>query len=264
MPRRRMLDPDFWSDGRIKKLPPIERLFFLGLISHADDEGRIQANPAFLRSVIFPYDDFTLEQINEMRTHILESNPNAKLYENSGEEYLYFKKWSRYQKPSHPQPSKLPKPPEQPELQELVLEPVKEQDQPQTRIIPSQVRLGQSSLGKVSIGKVSAVQEDFTEYLNSEKDLTDFLTTTLTEYMPRGPTQVMPVIKKLWLQATGAGIPDKIFEAVFACLKKYPIPVLAISLVKAVKYSPGKTKPANYVLTIFEEQMKEYEKARSP
>jgi len=256
-----MIDPDFWSDGRVKHLTPIERLFFLGLVSHADDEGRIQANPAFLRSVIFPYDDFTLEQINDMRAHILETNPNIQLYENSGEEYLYFKKWSRYQKPSHPQPSKLPKPPE---LHEQVKEPVPEiipeQNQPQTGTIPSQVRLGQSSLGKVSIGKVSAVQEDFTEFLNNEKDLTDFMTTTLEKYMPLGPTQAMQFIKKLWLQATGQEVSSEVFQVVYMSLQKYPIPVLARSLVKAVKYSPGKTKPANYILAVFDEQMKEYEK----
>lgn len=164
MSRRRMIDPDFWSDGRVKHLTPIERLFFLGLISHADDEGRIQANPAFLRSIIFPYDDFTLEQITEMRTHVVESNPNLQLYQNSGEEYLCFKKWSRYQKPSHPQPSKLPKPPEKPELQESVQEvkqeSVQESVQSQTGIIPSQVRLGKVSIGEPTVPATAVASAD--------------------------------------------------------------------------------------------------------
>lgn len=271
MPRRRMLDPDFWSDGRVKHLTPIERLFFLGIVSHADDEGRIQANPAFLRSIIFPYDDFTLDQIAEMRTHILETNPNVLLYTNSEEEYIYFKKWSRYQKPSHPQPSKLPKPLElqesvQEPIQESVPEIVPEQNQPHTGTIPSQVSQGQSSQGKERLvkGQVRAVQEDFTEFLDNEKDLTDFMTTTLTKYMPRGPTQLMPVIKKLWLQATGLEMSGLVFQLIYSALKNYPMPVLAKSLVKAVKYSPGKTKPANYIQAIFDEQMKEYEKERPP
>ncbi|GAJ11919.1 unnamed protein product, partial [marine sediment metagenome] len=196
------------------------------------------------------------------------------LYQNAGEDYLYFRKWPRYQKPSHPQPSKLPKPPElqeavQEQIQEPIPESIREQDQPQTGTIPSQVRggegrLGQSSLGKVRLGEVREVPEDFTEFLSSEKDLTDFMTTTLTEYMPRGPTQVMPVIRKLWLQATGKEIGGEVFQAVYASLPKYPIPVLAKSLVKAVKYSPGKTNPAKYILTVFDKQMKEYEKERSP
>lgn len=260
MPRRRMIDPDFWNDGRVKRLSPTERLLFVGMVSHADDEGRLLADPAFLRSKIFPYDDFTLEDIKSMRDHILETNPNLQFYQNAGEDYLYFRKWPRYQKPSHPQPSKLPKPPE---LQETVQEQIKEQDQPQTGTIPSQVRSGQSSLGKVRLGKVRAVQEDFTEFLHSEKDLTDFMMTTLTEYMPRGPTQVMPVIQKLWLQA-GREMSSDVFQVVYSSLQKYPLPVLAKSLVKAVKYSPGKTKPANYIQTVFNEQMKEYERNRSP
>jgi len=175
-----MIDPDFWRDSRTKKLPPVERLFFLGMVNHAADDGRLAADPAYLRSIIFPYDDFTLEEIKAMRNHIVETNPNLQLYENAGEEYLYFRKWSRYQKPSHPQLSKLPEPPQFPER---VQEPIQERDQPQTGTVPSQSRSGQSSQGKVSIGQVSAVLEDFTEFLNSEKDLTDFLTTKLTETM---------------------------------------------------------------------------------
>jgi len=268
-----MIDPDFWNDGRVKRLSPTERLLFIGMVSHADDEGRLLADPAFLRSKIFPYDDFTLEDITSMRDHILQTNPNLQLYQNAGEDYLYFRKWPRYQKPSHPQPSKLPQPPElQEPVQEEIQEPVQEeiqevipeQDQSQTGTIPSQVRSGQSSLGKVRVGQVRAVPEDFTEFLSSEKDLTDFMTTTLTEYMPRGPTQVMPVIRKLWLQATGKEIGGEVFQAVYASLPKYPIPVLAKTLVKSVKYSPGKTNPAKYILTVFDKQMKEYEKERSP
>ncbi len=102
MPRRRMIDPDFWNDSRIKRLPPVERLFFIGMISHADDEGRLLADPAFLRSKVFPYDDYSLEDIESMRDHILATNPNVHLYENSGEAYIFFSQWSRYQKPSHP------------------------------------------------------------------------------------------------------------------------------------------------------------------
>ncbi|GAI97406.1 unnamed protein product, partial [marine sediment metagenome] len=234
MPRRRMIDPDFWNDGRVKRLSPTERLLFIGMVSHADDEGRLLADPAFLRSKIFPYDDFTLEDIKSMRDHILETNPNLQLYQNAGEDYLYFRKWPRYQKPSHPQPSKLPQPPElQEPVQDQIQEPVQEQDQPQTGIIPSQSRSGQSSLGKVRLGKSRAVQEDFSEFLYSEKDLTDFMMTTLTEYMPRGPTQVMPVIQKFWIQSTGEEMHGGVFQVVYSSLQKYPIPVLAKSLVKA-------------------------------
>jgi hypothetical protein len=257
-----MIDPDFWSDGRIKHLNPIERLFFLGLISHADDEGRIQANPAFLRSVIFPYDDFTLEQINSMRSHILETNPNVKLYENSGEEYLYFKKWERYQKPSHPQPSKLPKPPEEPKLQELVLEPVKETDQPKTGIIPSQVRSGQVRSGQGSVGKGSVVQADFTE-ITDEKDLTDRLTELLVS-AAAGPSPRLredAILKDFWQQVLGEPMNSTIHQFTFAATQDYPPQVLARAYAKAVKYKGGKTGSYKYIATILKEEMA---KSRSP
>lgn len=258
MPRRRMIDPDLWNDSRVKRLSPTERLLFVGMISYADDEGRLLADPAFLRSKIFPYDDFTLEDITSMRDHILETNPNLQLYQNAGEDYLYFRKWPRYQKPSHPQPSKLPKPTE---LQERVPEPIPESDQPETGTIPSQVRSGQSSLGEVRVGKVRAVLEDFTEFLDSEKDLTDFLTTTLTKYLPRGPTAAVDVLYKLWEQAMGQTMPQTIFELTFDAVRKYPVPVLARSYAKLVKYKGGKTGSWKYLDKILKEQM---EKEKPP
>jgi len=149
MPRRRMIDPDFWLDSRIKELSPAERLLFIGMISRADDEGRLPADPAYLRSQIFPYDDFTLEDIRNMRDHIIEVNPNVQLYTNAGEEYIYLRKWSRYQKPSHPQPSRLPKPPESHVLESFrtnsEIKPKSFQNAAGT--IPSQDRLGKVRLG---------------------------------------------------------------------------------------------------------------------
>ena len=79
-----------------------------------------------------------------MLNNILKTNPNLQLYQNAGENYLCFRKWSRYQKPSHPQPSKLP-PPSQ------FTEPSQHDDGiilgtiPGT--IPSQDRLGKDRLG---------------------------------------------------------------------------------------------------------------------
>ena len=262
MPRRRMIDPDFWNDSRVKRLTPIERLLFIGMVSQADDDGRLLADTAFLRSKVFPYDDFTLEDITSMRDHILETNPNLQLYQNAGEDYLYFRKWPRYQKPSHPQPSKLPKPPElQEAVREPVREPVRELDQPKTGTVPSQVRSGQSSLGEVRVGQVRAVQEDFQEFLDSEKDLTDFLTTTLTKYFPRGPTAAVDVLYKLWEQAMGKTMPQTIFELTFDAVRKYPVPVLARSYAKLVKYKGGKTGSWKYLDKILKEQM---EKEKPP
>ncbi len=106
-----MIDPEFWIDSRIKKLSYQERLFVVGMINHADDEGRLLADPAFLRSKIFPYDDVSLESLQTMLTNITTQNPNILLYSVNGDSYLAFLKWKRYQKPEYPKPSIYPSPP---------------------------------------------------------------------------------------------------------------------------------------------------------
>ncbi len=271
MPRRRMIDPLLWDDHYIGTLSRDDRLFIIGCIGNADDEGRLKGHAAYLKAAIFMYDDdFTTTQVQDIKQSCLDkmaawpkTHPLLLVpYQNSNEDYLFFPNWADTQKPSHPSKSKLPVPP--PETLPLFSSKPLETIQSAASESPSQVRLGQSSLGKVSIGKGSVVPEDFTKYLDNEKDLTDFVMTTLTEYIPRGPTQVMPVIKKLWSQATSREISSEIFQIIYTSLQKYPIPVLAKSLVKAVKYSPGKTKPANYIQAVFEEQMKDYEKERPP
>ncbi|HID31706.1 MAG TPA: hypothetical protein EYP19_17130 [Desulfobacterales bacterium] len=112
MPRQRFIHPQIWSDPTLGKLTPIERLFFIGCFSNADDEGRLVAVPAYLRSIIFPYDDLTIDQVREIRDRVVDVCRNLILYEVDGTEYLSFVKWSRYQKPKYPSPSILPPPPE--------------------------------------------------------------------------------------------------------------------------------------------------------
>jgi len=132
--------------------------------------------------------------------------------------------------------------------------------------IPSQSRSGQSSLGKVSLGKVSAVQEDFTEFLDSEKDLTDFLTKTLEKYLPRGPTWAAEVLNRLWEQALGKRMAQPELALTLDAVRKYPLAVLARAYVKAVKYQGGKYSPRKYLDKILREKMEKegHDKEREP
>ena len=111
MARKRFIDPNFWTDIEISKLTPMERLLFIGCFSNADDEGRLPGNPAYLRSAIFPYDDISLGDIQGMRDNIIEKCKNLVIYEVDGNEFLAFRKWSRYQSPRYPKPSQFPAPP---------------------------------------------------------------------------------------------------------------------------------------------------------
>lgn len=130
----------------------------------------------------------------------------------------------------------------------------------------TQDRSGQSSLGKDRIGQVSGVQEDFTKFLDSEKDLTDFLTKTLEKYLPRGPTWVVEVVNKLWKQALGEPMKQPVFELTYEAAKKYPAPVLARAYAKAVKYRGGKYGSWKYLDKILKEQMEKegHGKERGP
>ena len=263
MPRRRMLDPSFTDDIHVAKLTRDERLLLIGCVRNGDDDGRLRAHPAYLKAEIFMYDDdIDLERMKELKQSTLEKMktwPKGNIwrmipYENSGEDYLYFPNWDAQQKPSHPTPSKLPPPPEIPEKAPQSSSKCQEEVPKDSRVTPSQSSIGQSSQVKYSIGQVSAVQEDFTKFLDSESDLIDFLTSTLTKYLPRGPTWLATVLKKLWFQAMGEEMKHPVFDLTLQAVKQYPPVVLARAYVKAIKYHGGKTGSWKYLDKILKEQ----------
>lgn len=267
MPRRRMIDPDFWSDGKIKKLTFVERLFFIGLFNHADDEGRILADPSFLRAQIFPYDNISIKDILKMRDRIAES-PNVLIYSqngNDGEEYLAFLKWDEYQKPDHARPSKIPPPPID------SLSEINPNGSPNgslnespngslnESLIESQnsSRLGQSSLVKSRSVKSSIVKFSIvgiTECFGDDKKLTDRLLTTLKEYRPRGAAHMMSLIVKPLLEEAGIEVNDALFNVLHTAITKQTDEILAEVITKAIRYGKGKKSPANYIQRILDEK----------
>jgi len=266
-----MMDPFFWSDHKVGRLTRDERTLVLGCIGHTDDKGRLEANPAYLKAMIFKYDDdLDITSVKELRDACLDkmqpwpvNHPyRMLLYCNTGEEYIFFPNFSATNKPSHPTESQLPSPP--PDILPTFSGEKPEELQTSSGESPSQVRSGQSSLGQVRLGQVRAVQEDFTKFLDSEKDLTDFLMTRLKEYMPAAPQQAMSVVKQMWRQVTNVEMDSSSFQAIFPKLKTCPLQTFAASVVKSAKYSIGKKKPANYILAVFDDQMKGETRERSP
>ena len=66
MARIRSIKPEFWDDEHISLLPMGCRLFYIGCWTFADDQGVFNANPSFLKSRIFPYDDdLSIGQVKE-------------------------------------------------------------------------------------------------------------------------------------------------------------------------------------------------------
>ena len=101
-----MIDPNFWESEDVSRLSIFSRLLFIGLISNADDEGRGKANSIFLKSVIFPYDNIRIIEVDKALSEI-SHNTSIDFYELDGNKYYAFKNWSKWQNVSHPTKSAI-------------------------------------------------------------------------------------------------------------------------------------------------------------
>jgi len=110
MPKARVLEPAFWDDPAIASLTRDERLMVVGMITRlADDEGRLHADPGYIRKELFGYeDDCTKSYILQMRDSIVAKWRNIKLYEYEGQQYLWLANFVDVQKMRYPVKSKLP------------------------------------------------------------------------------------------------------------------------------------------------------------
>ena len=59
MARKRMIDPSIWTSESFMSLRNRQRLLFIGLISHADDYGKLKADPKSLKAKIFAGDSIS-------------------------------------------------------------------------------------------------------------------------------------------------------------------------------------------------------------
>jgi len=107
-----MIDPEFWSDEKIGTLPVACRIMFIGMWNFADDEGIIRFTSAFLKAMIFSYDNISMKKIKSYM-EILENNEFVISYTGgiARQKYAYIINFRRYQRIDKPQPSKLPPPP---------------------------------------------------------------------------------------------------------------------------------------------------------
>lgn len=105
MARKRIIDPEFWSDEEIGKWSFQARLFYIGLWNFADDEGRFKADSRLLKAQIFPYDArISLERLKkELESKII-------WYEVNGSQFGFIKNFLKYQRIDRPTKSILPAP----------------------------------------------------------------------------------------------------------------------------------------------------------
>ena len=103
MARKRMIDPNFWSDDKVIELEIGQRLLFIGMWNFSDDNGVIKYSSKQIKAQIFPADDITHGVINEwlMRLHEL-----GLILFNDDHSLIKIKGWTNYQKINRPTPSK--------------------------------------------------------------------------------------------------------------------------------------------------------------
>lgn len=106
---RRMIDSSIWQKESFVELPPAGRLLQIAMINTADDQGRLKANPMFLKGQIFPGDDISQAEIQAWLEQ-MHKNGTIILYAVDGRQYAQFVNWWKYQSLQYAQPSQHPKP----------------------------------------------------------------------------------------------------------------------------------------------------------
>ena len=107
MARIRTIKPEFWGDEKLAPLAPIDRLVFLGLISMADDAGRLVDNIKAIDGFLFPEsDDSSRDSLD-----ILARLSRVFRYESdSGQGIIQVANWLKHQKVDRPSRYVLPPP----------------------------------------------------------------------------------------------------------------------------------------------------------
>lgn len=110
MARIRSIKPTVWSDQRFTDLSLNARLLCLGMISNADDDGRIIASGASLIGAIFPHDDLTTKAVEKWRDEIAKTGLAVVYHQGKGT-YACFPKFGKHQLIRKHMASTLPAPP---------------------------------------------------------------------------------------------------------------------------------------------------------
>jgi hypothetical protein len=100
MPRIRTIKPEFWSDEKLAPLEPIDRLAFLGLISMADDFGRVHGNVKVIDAFVFP------ECSRTVRESIAKLSRMGRIRcgkSSSGKQIIQIQNWQKHQRVDKPQ-----------------------------------------------------------------------------------------------------------------------------------------------------------------
>jgi hypothetical protein len=92
---------DIFEDDFFMGLDNLQRLVWLGLIVRvADDQGRLQDNPALIRSMIFPADDVTTQEVETALVLCAQSHRIERYTAEDGKKLIQIINWWKYQTPA--------------------------------------------------------------------------------------------------------------------------------------------------------------------
>ena len=105
MARKRQIDPDIWTSEQFINLSIEARLMFIGMISLADDEGRLKGNSLYLKTNLYPADNYTTDKIKKWRDEVI-NQLLTHYYQVNGQELLWLPNFRKYQYMTKRFPSK--------------------------------------------------------------------------------------------------------------------------------------------------------------
>ncbi len=108
MPRIRSIKPEFWTSAQVLECSANARLLFVGMWNFCDDAGRHPDSVKQLKAEIFPADEMTLAEIEELVDE-LSTNDLIMRYVVDGKGFIQVKGW-HHQKIDRPQEPKYPEP----------------------------------------------------------------------------------------------------------------------------------------------------------
>lgn len=109
MARIRTIKPEFWADEKLAPLAPIDRLVFLGLVSMADDQGRLVDNVKAIDGLLFPETD---DSARESLENLQRLSRVMRYVGANGQRVIQVTNWAAHQRVNHPARALLPEPPE--------------------------------------------------------------------------------------------------------------------------------------------------------
>lgn len=107
MARIRTIKPEFWQDEKLAPLDPIARLVFIGLISQADDAGRLVDNVKLLDGLLFPETDDSCADALETLARL---SRVIRYRSESGQKLVQIANWEEHQRVDKPSKYTLPPP----------------------------------------------------------------------------------------------------------------------------------------------------------